>query len=162
MLLPIWKPQHKSLTINDILHKAPDTVEAALCPPRHVAGPQLQGLCSLRLSTERRVPHAQGVDECVMVRATPRTLYQDEDDDSAFQQAAPPTFKRKEAGVAKGSAAAEQAGADGTARKAQKQRQKKLPPQQWSPTQVSPATTAGTSPMCRSQFVAAVTPEEVD
>ena len=97
-----------------------------------------------------------------MVRATPRKLDQDEqDDDSAFQPAAPPA-KRKEAGVAKGSAGAEHAGADGTARKAQKKRQKKLPLQPWSPTQVSPATTAGTSPMRRSQFVAAVTPEEVD
>ena len=95
-----------------------------------------------------------------MVRATPRTLDQDEDDDSAFQPAAPPA-KRKEAGLAKGSAGAEHARADGTARKAQKKRQK-LPLQQWSPTQVSPATTAGTSPMRRSQFVAAMTPEEVD
>ena len=30
------------------------------------------------------------------------------------------------------------------------------------PAQVSPATAAGTSPMRRSQFVAGVTPEEVD
>lgn len=127
VLLPIWKPQHKNLTISDILLKAPDT----------------------------------GVDECVMVRATPRTLDQDEADGSAFPQAAT-SAKRKEAGVAKGSAAAEQAGADGTARKVQKKKQRKLPLQQWSPTQVSPATTAGTIPMRRSQFVAAVTPEEVD
>lgn len=96
-----------------------------------------------------------------MVRATPRTLDQDEADGSAFPQAAT-SAKRKEAGVAKGSAAAEQAGADGTARKVQKKKQRKLPLQQWSPTQVSPATTAGTIPMRRSQFVAAVTPEEVD
>ena len=35
VLLPIWKPQHKSLTISDILQKAPDTVEATLpTPPR--------------------------------------------------------------------------------------------------------------------------------
>ena len=176
-----------------------------------------------------------------MVRATPKTFEQDDDDDSdagVFQQAGP--AKRKEAGAAKGSAAAEQDGADGTARKAQKIKQRDLSkrtifdpsdprpktayslfveerkhelqrqrehsdqPQaskgelqkatseewkaqdhatrrreleaqhkaamgEWSkrqkllqPAQVSPATTAGTSPMRRSQFFAGVTPEEVD
>jgi hypothetical protein len=151
-----------------------------------------------------------------------------------------PLTRRKEAGAAKGSAAAEQDGADGTARKAQKIKQRDLSkrtifdpsdprpktayslfveerkhelqrqrehlgqPQaskgelqkatseewkaqdhatrrreleaqhkaamgEWSkrqkllqPAQVSPATTAGTSPMRRSQFFAGVTPEEVD
>ena len=186
--------------------------------------------------------HAQGVDGCVMVRATSKTFDQDDNDDSdagVFQQAGP--FKRKEAGVATGSAAAELDGADGTARKAQKikqtldlskrtvldpsdprprtayslfveerkhelqrQREHSGQPQaskgelqkatneewkaqdhaprrreleaqhkaavgEWSnrqkllqPAQVSPATAAGTSPMRRSQFVAGVTPEEVD
>ena len=125
-----------------------------------------------------------------MVRATPKTFEQDDDDDSdagVFQQAGP--AKRKEAGAAKGSAAAEQDGADGTARKGELQkatseewkaqdhatRRRELEAQhkaamgEWSkrqkllqPAQVSPATTAGTSPMRRSQFFAGVTPEEVD
>ena len=53
VLLPIWKPQHKSLTINDLLQEAPDTVEATPCPhptphcahPRCMPVPPARHMC---------------------------------------------------------------------------------------------------------------------